>query len=156
MIKDCLTNAHLLSLPDFTKTFEIECDALGIEIGAVLTQNGYPIAYLSEKLNGATLNYLTFDKEMYTLIRLYETDVDFGEVYKACEKGAFEKFYKQDGYLFREGKLCIPQGSIREVIVNEAHSGGLMGNFGLTKTLAMLHEHLFWPKMRRDVERVSD
>ena len=42
---------------------------------------------------------------------------------------------------------------MRELPVREAHEGGLIGQFGVRKTLDVLHEHIFWPKMKRDVER---
>jgi hypothetical protein len=38
LLKERLISAPLLSLPDFTKTFEIECDALSIGIEADLMQ----------------------------------------------------------------------------------------------------------------------
>ena len=82
---------------------------------------------------------------------MYANDVDSANVYMECDKTTFEKFYKHDGYLFKGNKLCVPNCSMRELLVREAHGGGLMGHFGVRKTLHILHEHLFWPKMKKDV-----
>lgn len=38
--------------------------------------------------------------------------------------------------------------------MSTAHGEGLMGHFGITKTLEVVLEHFFWPDMRRDVERI--
>jgi hypothetical protein len=87
---------------------------------------------------------------------LYVQDSDFGDVFNACEKVAFGKFYRHDGFLFRETKLCVPMCSLRELLVREAHGGGLMRHFGVAKTLGILHEHFFWPHMKCDVERICE
>jgi hypothetical protein len=73
LLKDRLTHAPLLQLPDFNKTFELECDASGIELGGVLLQDGKHVAYFSEKLSGPSMNYSTYDKELYALVRTLET-----------------------------------------------------------------------------------
>jgi len=36
-------------------------------------QEGHPIAYFSEKLNGVALNYPTYAKEFYALVRALQT-----------------------------------------------------------------------------------
>jgi hypothetical protein len=38
---------------------------------------------------------------------------------------------------------------MRELLVREAHGSGLMGNFGVVKTLDVLHKHFYWPKMKK-------
>ena len=51
--------------------------------------------------------------------------------------------------LFKEGRLSIPQGSIRKLLVKESHEGGLMGHFGIDKSIVFLKEKFFWPYMKK-------
>ncbi|KAA0042451.1 reverse transcriptase [Cucumis melo var. makuwa] len=241
-LKEKLIKAPCLALPNFDKSFEIECDVSGIGIGAVLMQEKQPIMFFSEKLNGAQLNYSTYDKELHALVRalkvwqhylwpkefvihtdheslkhlkgqtklnkrhakwvefietfpyvihykkgkdnmvadalsrryalisslsakvlgfkhmieLYKVEKsEFYDVYAQCLEGKnVQDYIVFDGMLFRKGKLCIPKCSIRELLVKEAHGGGLLGHFGEFKTYSMLCEHFYWLKMRKDVNKV--
>jgi hypothetical protein len=238
LIKKKVTEAPVLVLPDFSKLFEVDCDASGVGIGAVLSQEGKPIAFFSEKLNESRRKYSTYDKEFYAIIRaldywshyllpnefllhsdhealkylnsqqklnsrhaswveflqpysfsikhksgklnqvadalsrrhsllstmevqvlgfevlkeLYKNDPDFGNVWESCSQGSFNHFLVQEGFLFKNNKLCIPQCSLRRAIIQEVHGGGLAGHFGRDKTLALVQENFFWPKLAHDVE----
>jgi len=72
-LKEKLTNALILALSNFFKSFEIECDASNVGIGTILLQEGHTIAYFSEKLKDAIFNYSTYDKELYALVRALQT-----------------------------------------------------------------------------------
>ena len=65
---------------------------------------------------------------------LYDSDSDFAEIYNACGHSAFGKFYLMDDYLFKENRLCVPGSSLHELLVCEAHGGGLIDHFRV-KTL---------------------
>ena len=69
---------------------------------------------------------------------LYPLDQDFSKEYVGCERTAHDKFFIHDGFLFQENKLCIPNCSIRDLLVRESHGGGLMRHFGVAKTLRVL------------------
>lgn len=73
LLKYKLTHVPFLTLPNFDKTFEIKCDASGVGIGTMLMQESMPVTYFSEKLNGASLNYPSYDKELCALVRALET-----------------------------------------------------------------------------------
>lgn len=66
--KDLITNAPILRYPDFNKTFELTTDASNYAIGAVLSQEGKPIAYASRTLNPAETRYSTIEKELLAVV----------------------------------------------------------------------------------------
>ncbi|WVZ83003.1 hypothetical protein U9M48_030194, partial [Paspalum notatum var. saurae] len=150
-LKDKLTHAPILQLPDFGKTFELECDASGIGIGGVLLQEGKPVAYFSEKLNGPSLNYSTYDKELYALHKKGKDNV----IADALSR-RYTLLSQLDHRIFGletiKGLRLLKIVERAEHEINEVHGGGLMGHFGVKKTTEVLTAHFFWPKLKRDAK----
>nr|GEZ94028.1 RNA-directed DNA polymerase [Tanacetum cinerariifolium] len=87
---------------------------------------------------------------------LYYDDPDFREIWSKCDNVPFQQFSKLDGYLFKGARLCISLCSLREAIILDGRAGGLACHFGRDKTLALLREQFYWPKMERDVNRLLE
>ncbi|PKU79208.1 RNA-directed DNA polymerase [Dendrobium catenatum] len=68
-IKAALCSAPLLAFPDFNKPFQVDTDASAIGVGAVLSQDGKPIEYFSEKLSSARQKWSAYEQELYAVVR---------------------------------------------------------------------------------------
>lgn len=67
-LKLLMTTTLVLSTPDFSKTFGLECDASGIGIGVVIMQDNHPITFKSRKLKPKEKTKSTYDKEMLAIM----------------------------------------------------------------------------------------
>jgi hypothetical protein len=237
-IKQLLTEAPILHFPNFKLPFEVACDASHVGIGGVISQQGHPIAFFSEKLNEAKSRYSTYELELYTMVQsvkhwhhylihtefvlftdhdslrhiksqkklnskharwfdylqqftfvlkhkagmenrvadalnrksllrqtlsmevtcfanlpsTYKDDPDFGPLYtllSTLPRATEAEFSLHEGYLFKGTKLCLPQSSLRQLVVQELHSGGLAGHFGRDKTISLVEDHFFGSSFRR-------
>lgn len=68
LLKEQLISAPVLALPDFSRQFAIETDASDKGIGAVLQQNGHPIAFMSKALSPRYQGLSTYEKEYLAII----------------------------------------------------------------------------------------
>jgi hypothetical protein len=69
ILKEKITKHLIMVFPDFGKTFQVRCDASGVAIGAVFSQDNRLVAYFTEKMNDTKRNYSTYDKEFYAVIQ---------------------------------------------------------------------------------------
>ncbi|GJY42186.1 retrotransposon-related protein [Tanacetum coccineum] len=71
-LKQAMISAPVLSLPNFDQPFIVETDASGVGLGAVLQQNGHPIAYLSKTLSAKHQALSTYEKEFLAVLLALE------------------------------------------------------------------------------------
>ena len=69
-IKRKITKDTMLTYPDFNKPFDVHTDASDKQIGAVISQNGKPVAHFSRTLNSAQKNYTVTDKELLSIVEV--------------------------------------------------------------------------------------
>lgn len=67
-LKQALSTAPVLALPDFTKQFCLETDACKNGVGAVLLQEGHPLAFICKPLGVKTQGLSTYKKEYLAIL----------------------------------------------------------------------------------------
>lgn len=67
-LKEALCLAPVLGIPNFSKVFAIETDVCQVGVGAVLTQDGHPLAYVSKPLGIKNQGLSTYEKEYLAIL----------------------------------------------------------------------------------------
>jgi hypothetical protein len=67
-LKTAMVNTPVLALPDFDRPFTIETDACDTGIGAVLVQDGHPLAYFSKALGVRNQRLSSYEKEFLAVM----------------------------------------------------------------------------------------
>jgi len=68
MAKRIIAKETLLAYPDFNKPLQIYADASHYQLGAVVSQDGKPIAFYSRQLNPAQTCYTTTERELLSIV----------------------------------------------------------------------------------------
>ena len=104
-LKNKLTSAPVLTLPEGLEGYAVYCDASGVGLGCVLMQHGKVIAYASRQLRKHERNYPTHDLELAAVVHalkiwrhyLYGVHVDVFTDHKSLQ------------YIFKQKELNLRQ-----------------------------------------------
>jgi hypothetical protein len=72
-LKNAMVTTPVLALPDFTNLFVVETDASNFGIGAILSQQKRPIAFLSKALGPTKRAWAIYAKEMLAVMEAIKT-----------------------------------------------------------------------------------
>jgi ribonuclease HI len=112
MLKQKLTTAPVLVLPDVHKPFSVYCDASYTGLGCVLMQEGKVVAYSSRQLKVHEKNYPTHDLELAAVVHALKT----WRHYLYGQKCDIYTDHKSLKYIFTQSELNMRQRRWLELI----------------------------------------
>jgi hypothetical protein len=111
-LKNQLTTALILVMPDMEKSFSIYCDTSSQGLGCGLMQDGHVVSYASQQLRKQEVHYLTHDLELTVVVHAL----------KICRHYLMEKRYelymdhKSLKYIFTQSNMNLRQRRWLELI----------------------------------------
>mgnify|MGYP000155538084 CR=1 FL=1 len=64
----------------------------------------------------------------------------------------YRQFYWHGGFLFRQNLLYVPNGRARLQVLQHCHDTQMARHFGVHKTLELVSQQYWWPRLRQFVE----
>jgi Integrase zinc binding domain len=129
----------LSRLPDLTKTDLFT----GEEIERQESDENVRLNILS----ATKLSIQIDDSVKKALINNYNSYPAFAE-HVAEPKSPFEA---REGVLYKDGKLCVPIGKLRQTLMHDAHDSTVAGHLGIDKTIDSIRNMFTWDGMSKDI-----
>ncbi|KAL9265229.1 Transposon Tf2-6 polyprotein-like protein [Drosera capensis] len=169
-LKRAVSSEPVLSLADPSKPFEVHTDASDFAVGGVLiwqvflSKFDFEFAYKPGKANlvadvlsrKAALTALS--KPQNPLLERIKKGLEQDPIAKSLvqlvKEGKSPRFFLEGGILYTKGKrVYLPKWrNLRKEIIRECHDSQWAGHLGVHRTMALVSEHYYWPKMEADVE----
>ncbi|PKI52839.1 hypothetical protein CRG98_026787 [Punica granatum] len=166
-IKERLTTAPILVLPDFQQPFELHSDASKLHSqDKVSAHHASWVAYLerftfvvkyanrvANALSGrrSVLSRMTVEVPGFnSFAELLKVDLDFYVALARVRTGERTEYVLHDGFLFMGNQLCIPDCSLRIHIIQQLHGEGHVGR---DRTLQLVQTSYFWSTICKEVEK---
>nr|GEY21302.1 hypothetical protein [Tanacetum cinerariifolium] len=156
-LQQATTEAPVIALPNFNEEFVIKRDASGpgYEIGAVLQQQGHPIAFLSKALAPKQSAY---EKELLAVVLALQKwrEIEYKKGKEDVVADALSRIERRSVYslqLRRKGKWVVGvDDKLRAALVHHFHSSVVGGHSVVQATLKRLGAFFYWKGMRKMVK----